>query len=148
MRARLARLAWLLDSSIPIPGTPYTIGVDALIGLIPFIGDAVGVLLSSYILSEANRLGVSRSVLARMAFNVALDGLVGIIPFAGDVFDAAWKPNQRNVRLLNEWLERPHRAERSSRLFVAGLVVVLIVFCAVVAALTYLLVRWLVSVSR
>ena len=148
MRERLAHLAWLLDSSIPIPGTPYTIGIEALIGLIPFIGDAIGVLLSSYILSEANRLGVSRSVLARMAFNVALDGLVGIVPFAGDVFDAAYKANQRNVRLLNQWLERPHRAERSSRFFVAGLVVVLLLFCVVVAALTYVAVRWLSGFSQ
>jgi Domain of unknown function (DUF4112) len=147
VRERLARLAWLLDSSIPIPGTPYSIGVEALIGLIPFIGDAIGVLLSSYILSEANRLGVSRSVLARMAFNVALDGLVGIIPFAGDVFDAAWKANQRNVRLLNAWLERPHRAERSSSLFVAGLVVVLLIFCVVAALLTYAALQWLARFS-
>jgi hypothetical protein len=143
VRERLARLAWFLDSSIPIPGTPYSIGVEALIGLIPFIGDAIGVLLSSYILSEANRLGVSRSVLARMAFNVALEGLVGIIPLAGDVFDAAYKANQRNVRLLNQWFERPHRAERSSRAFIALLVVVLLLFCVVAALLTYAALRWL-----
>src|SRR5512145_2015000 len=99
-RERLARLAWLLDSSIPIPGTRFSIGLDALIGLVPFVGDVVGVLLSSYIVGEAARLGASRSVLARMVFNVAVEGLTGLVPLAGDVFDAAWKANQRNVRLL------------------------------------------------
>jgi len=93
-------LAWLLDSSIPIPGTRLTIGLDALIGLFPFIGDLAGVLASSYILAEANRMGVGRAVLARMAFNVAVEGVIGIVPLLGDVFDAAWKANQKNVRLL------------------------------------------------
>ena len=61
VRARLNFLAWLLDSSIPIPGTRLTIGLDALIGLFPFIGDLIGVLASSYILAEANRMGVGRA---------------------------------------------------------------------------------------
>ena len=142
---RLERLAWLLDSSIPIPGTRFSIGLEALIGLVPFIGDLVGVVLSSYILAEAARLGVGRSVLARMAFNVAIEGLVGLIPLAGDVFDAAWKANQRNVRLLGAWLERPQRAQRASLLFVAGMIVALAGFAAVTIALTYLLLRWLVT---
>jgi hypothetical protein len=105
----------------------------------------VGVLLSSYILGEAARLGASRSVLARMAFNIALEGLVGLIPLAGDVFDAAWKANQRNVRLLNQWLDRPTRAERSSRLFVFALGIAVLALAAVSLLLTYLLLRWLVG---
>jgi len=79
LRERLNFLAWLLDSSIPIPGTSLTIGLDAIIGLFPFIGDLVGVLLSSYILAEANRMGVGRTILARMAFNVAVEGVIGIV---------------------------------------------------------------------
>jgi hypothetical protein len=117
-RERLAFLAWLLDSSIPIPGTRFTIGLDAIIGLVPFIGDLIGVLASSIILMEANRLGVSRAVMTRMTFNVAVEGVVGIIPLFGDLFDAGWKANQKNVRLLTEWMERPHKAERGSRRFV------------------------------
>jgi len=144
-RNRLERLAWLLDSAIPIPGTRLSIGLEALIGLVPFLGDLVGVLLSSYILGEAARLGASRSVLARMTFNIALEGLVGLIPLAGDVFDAAWKANQRNVRLLGAWLERPARAERASRAFVVGIVFALAAFAALTIFLTYLLLRWLVA---
>jgi hypothetical protein len=105
----------------------------------------VGVAVSSYILGEAVRLGVGRSTLARMTFNIALEGLIGLIPFAGDVFDAAWKANQRNVRLLDQWLERPTRAERASTLFLSTIVLALVAFAGVAVWLTYLLLRWLVS---
>lgn len=144
-RERLNRLAWLLDSSIPIPGTRFTIGVDALIGLFPIIGDLVGVLLSSYIVSEAARLGAPRIVLARMAFNVGIEGLVGIIPFAGDLFDAAWKANQRNVRLLNAWVERPGKTTRSSSVFAAVLIGGLAVFLMLLGLLAFLVLRWAVQ---
>src|SRR5687768_2859750 len=83
-RERLRFIAWLLDSSIPIPGTRFTIGIEALIGLIPLLGDLIGVLASSYILAEAHRLGVRRAVLLRMALNVAVEGVAGIVPFLGD----------------------------------------------------------------
>src|SRR2546423_7351905 len=141
VRARLNFLAWLLDSSIPIPGTRLTIGLDALIGLFPFIGDLIGVLASSYILAEANRMGVGRAIMARMAFNVAVEGVVGIVPILGDVFDAAWKANQMNVRLLNAWAERPHETRRANRLFLVALTVALIAFFGACAFLTYLLLR-------
>ena len=144
-RERLNFLAWLLDSSIPIPGTRLTIGLDALIGLFPFIGDLAGVLASSYILAEANRMGVGRAILARMAFNVAVEGVIGIVPLVGDVFDAAWKANQKNVRLLNAWAERPHQTRRASRLFLGGLTLALLVFFATCGLLTYLLLRALVQ---
>jgi len=143
VRERLNWLAWLLDSSIPIPGTRLTIGVDALIGLFPVIGDAVGVVLSSYIVREAAALGAPRSILARMAFNVALEGLVGVIPLAGDVFDAAFKANQRNVRLLNAWLDAPRAAQRSSRAFVAALVAGVAVFLVVACVAGFFIARWL-----
>jgi len=141
VRERLARLAWLLDSSIPIPGTRFSIGLEALIGLFPVVGDLVGVFLSSYIVREAAALGVSRSILARMAFNVALEGLVGMIPFAGDVFDAAYKANQRNVRLLSAWLERPREAQRASRGFMFGVTAALVAFLVLLAAAGFLVAR-------
>ena len=144
-RQRLNFLAWLLDSSIPIPGTRLTIGLDALIGLLPFIGDLIGVALSSYILAEANRMGVGRAILMRMAFNVAIEGVVGIVPLFGDAFDAAWKANQKNVRLLNAWAERPHQTRRASRLFLSGLTAALIAFFGACGFLTYLLIDWLVG---
>jgi hypothetical protein len=145
IRKGLQQLAWLLDSSIPVPGTKLTVGVDALVGLFPVIGDLAGVALSSYILSQAARLGAARSVLWRMAFNIALDGVVGIVPFAGDLFDAAFKANQRNVALLDEWLDQPQRTERSTRTFAALLVLALVAVLALVGLGSYFLIRLIVA---
>jgi hypothetical protein len=142
-RERLRFLAWLLDSSIPIPGTRLTVGLDFIIGLVPFFGDLIGVLASSIILAEANRMGVPRSVLSRMALNVAVEGVVGMVPFAGDLFDAGWKANQRNVRLLEQWLSQPRRAQRSSRALVALIVVGLAGLVALAGAVGYFAVRGL-----
>jgi len=141
VRRRLARLAWLLDSSIPLPGTRFRVGVDAIIGLIPGLGDLLGVLLSSYIVREAARLGAPPSVLTRMAFNVAVEGLAGIVPFAGDVFDAVWKANQRNYALLEAHLQDPQRTVRSSRVFAALLIAGLVAFIVLTAAAAVLVVR-------
>lgn len=102
---RLERLAWLLDNSIQIPGLGYRIGIDPLLGLIPGVGDFVGGALSVYILYEAARMGVSRPLLMRMGFNVLIEVVVGTVPILGDLFDAGWKANARNVRLLQEHLK-------------------------------------------
>ena len=141
VRRRLARLAWLLDSSIPLPGTRFRIGIDAILGLVPGLGDLAGVLLSSYIVREAARVGAPPSVLTRMAFNVAVEGLVGLVPFAGDVFDAVWKANQRNYALLEAHLQDPRRTVRSSRIFVAILIAGLVAFVVLTAAAAILVVR-------
>lgn len=141
-REQLKALAWLLDSSIRLPGG-FRIGIDALLGLVPFLGDAAGVLLSGYIVSRAARLGVPRSVLLRMILNVAVEGLVGLIPLAGDVFDAAWKANQRNVQLLERHLEDPVDAARSSRRLVGVLLLLIVLFMALASALSALFLRWI-----
>ena len=141
VRRRLARLAWLLDNSIPLPGVRFRIGLDAILGLIPGVGDLLGVLLSSYIVREAARAGAPPSVLARMAANIAIEGVVGLVPFFGDVFDAAWKANQRNLALFEAHVGNPRRTRASSRMFVAGLVAVLVVFIALTAAAAFLIVR-------
>jgi small-conductance mechanosensitive channel len=114
-----------------------------VIGLFPLIGDLIGVLLSSYILGEAARLGAPRTLLLRMALNVGVEGVVGIIPFAGDVFDAAWKANQRNVALLNQWLDRPEKAERAGRIFAALLALGLAALLALLGTFAFLALRWL-----
>jgi hypothetical protein len=141
VRRRLARLAWLLDNAIEIPGTRFRIGLDAIVGLIPGLGDLLGVLASSYIVREAARLGAPPSVLVRMAFNVAVEGIVGLIPFFGDVFDAVWKANQRNYALLEEHIDHPRRAARSSRVFVALLIAALAAFIALTTAGAFLVMR-------
>ena len=144
-RERLGQLAWLLDSSIPIPGTRFSIGLDAVIGLLPFVGDLIGVLLSGYILGEAARLGAPRAVLMRMAFNIGVEGVVGIVPLVGDVFDAAWKANQRNVRLLNDWLDRSTGIERAGGFFSTPIVLLVAALLTLLGVTVFFLVRWLIG---
>ena len=146
-KEQLEWLAWLLDSSIRIPGINFRIGVDALIGLVPGLGDMVGVLLSSYIVGQAWQLGVPKSTLARMGFNVLLEGVAGSVPVLGDLFDAAWKANQRNVRLLHAHLDNPRRAVRASRGFLAVLVALLVALLLSVGLAAYALLRWVMSIG-
>jgi hypothetical protein len=106
-------LARLMDSAVEIPGLRTRIGLDAVLGLIPGVGDIATSFVSLYILQVANRSGVSRLTLARMTFNIVCDWVVGSIPLAGDVFDVFWKSNQRNVKLLLEQKGATAKANRS-----------------------------------
>jgi hypothetical protein len=99
---RLDRLAMLLDTAFVLPGTNIRFGADALIGLVPGVGDGITTALAAYIVYEAHRLGVPRRVLIRMISNVAIDGLAGAVPLIGDLFDVAFRANRRNVRILRE----------------------------------------------
>jgi hypothetical protein len=114
--ARIDALATLLDTAFIVPGTNVRFGFDALIGLVPGIGDAITTAMSLYIVHEARQLGVPRYLLVRMLGNVALDGIVGAVPLLGDAFDVMWRANRRNVRLLQDWLHRvgDHQVKRAS----------------------------------
>jgi len=115
-------LARLLDDAIPIPGTPWRIGIDPLLGLLPALGDFVGAVLSSWLIVVAARMGAPKAIVARMGLNVAVETIVGIVPGLGDLFDAAWKANRRNLALLEAWQARPVATERASLARVAGIV--------------------------
>ena len=145
---RLHRVGWLLDNSIPIPGTRFRLGIDQLIGLVPGVGDLVGGLLSLYIIVEASRMGVPRGLLARMGWNVAIDTLVGEIPILGDMFDIGFKANLRNLALLDGYVRRPAEVRRSSRRFVALLVVGLLLVTSGAIALAVVLVRLLLGLFQ
>jgi hypothetical protein len=119
---RLERLAHWLDDSIPIPGTGRRIGLDSLIGLVPFAGDVIGGGFATYILYSGYRLGASWLTLLRMTGNVVVELLVGSVPLLGDLFDMAFKANQRNVRLLSQHAQSAQRVERHSRWWAFGVV--------------------------
>jgi hypothetical protein len=104
--ARIDALATLMDTAFLIPGTNVRFGLDALIGLVPGIGDAITTIISLYIVNEARALGAPPLLIARMIANVAVDGLVGAVPIAGDAFDVAFRANRRNMGLLREHLDK------------------------------------------
>ncbi|ESP88985.1 DUF4112 domain-containing protein [Candidatus Halobonum tyrrellensis] len=103
--SRVRTVGYLLDDSLPIPGTDRRIGLDPLIGLLPVAGDTITGLLSLYIVAEGANMGVPRNVIGRMLFNVVVDTLLGFVPVVGDIFDATWKSNQRNVDLIERYAE-------------------------------------------
>jgi Domain of unknown function (DUF4112) len=140
---RLRRLGELLDNSIPVPGTNFRFGIDTIIGLIPGVGDLVGGALSAYIILEAANLGVPRSLLARMGYNVLLDTVAGTVPVLGDLFDAGYKANLRNLALLRGHVEQPATARRAGRKFVILLTVGILLLIAAAAAAGVLLVQLL-----
>jgi hypothetical protein len=143
--AGVDRLAWWLDNAIKVPGTRFRIGFDALIGLIPGVGDLVGTLLSSYIIAVAASQGLPPSALARMAINVALEAIVGVVPIVGDLFDAAWKSNQRNIRLMEQFQTTPDAARRQSRAVVAAWAAGVIAFVAVLGIGAFAVARWILD---
>ena len=105
----IAWLVTLMDDAYQIPGTNYRIGLDGIIGLIPGIGDLATALIGSLILKEATRLKVSRWTRARMIFNYGIDFTVGLIPLAGDLFDIGFKAHRKNLRLLQNPVEKQRR---------------------------------------
>ncbi|WP_051368635.1 DUF4112 domain-containing protein [Psychromonas sp. SP041] len=108
---RLERFSKMTDSSIRIPFTQFNIGVDAIIGVVPVVGDAAGFILSSYVLLEAQRMGVSKRIKLKMIGNMLIDFLGGLIPLVGDVFDAFFKANTRNTNLLKDYLLKQEGSE-------------------------------------
>ena len=127
-------LAWLLDESIPIPGTNRRIGLDGLIGLIPGVGDGAGFVASLFIILRAVARGVSTATIVKMFGNVLVESVVGTVPVVGDAFDLAWKSNSRNLRLTEADLADPERTRRSSIATIVGSVLVTLGLLAVVGA--------------
>ena len=103
---RMEMMAKLLDNAFVIPGTNQRVGIDAIIGLVPGLGDIATTFLSSYVIWEARNLGVSRVAIGRMLTNLAIHASVGAIPILGDVFDAFFRVNQRNMGIVRAQLDK------------------------------------------
>lgn len=145
---KLERLAWWLDDSLPLPGTSRRIGLDGLFGLIPVVGDLFSSFLSGYILVNAAKLGVPASVMSRMIFYVVFESIVGMIPFVGDIFDFAFKANQRNVRLIQSYVNNPGRVKRQSRISLMLAYLTIVAALAMTVWLAFSLFSWLLSLTH
>lgn len=120
-------------------------GLDALLGLIPGLGDVTGAAMGSYLVLLGSRLGAPKPVLARMVMNVALDTIAGVIPIAGDLFDVAWKANTRNMALLERYIEKPAATRKSSSMMVIAMIATLVVLAIGGIALAVIVVRWMLG---
>ncbi|HTS88315.1 MAG TPA: DUF4112 domain-containing protein [Gemmatimonadales bacterium] len=120
--ARFGRIARALDARWRLPYTPFRFGWDAILGIVPGLGDALAGAIGAYGLYAGWRLGAPPVVLARLLLNLAVGVVVGSIPLLGDLFDVAFRSNLRNFALLERWLAEPHRTRRRSRWLFAGLV--------------------------
>lgn len=124
------RLGWLLDDLFRVPILGWRFGLDALVGLIPGIGDTGTALASFYILASAVRHGVPKITLLRMGMNIGFDYLLGSLPLVGDVADVFWKSNQKNIALLRKRAtvsaEEARAGNLSDWIFVGGIIVLLI----------------------
>lgn len=104
--ARLDLIARLMDGAFVLPGTNIRMGLDALIGVVPVVGDLVSGVISSYLIWEAKRLGAPRWLIARMVANTAIDTVFGAVPVLGDAFDVLFRANLKNMALLRKHLAR------------------------------------------
>lgn len=135
------RLARLMDDLVTVPGTDIGIGLDAVIGLIPGIGDLVGSTLSGAIVYDAVRVRVPVPVLARMGGNLLLDAGLGLVPVGGDLLDVAHRANRKNLRLLEQAVADHPEPGRPTVGYVLT-AVVLVVLPLVVAAVLGLVALW------
>jgi hypothetical protein len=103
---RLEQFAWLMDQALTIPGTPFRLGLDGILGVLPIAGDvATGLAQALFVVIAENQFQLPKTLVRRMAVNVALDLAVGAIPLLGDLFDIHFKANTRNLALLKEYLD-------------------------------------------
>jgi len=142
----LDNLARYLDGLFRVPGTGWRFGLDALIGLIPNVGDTITSFASFYILIAGARYGVPKITLLRMAFNIGLDYVVGTIPLIGDAFDFFWKSNKQNLDLIRERAKGKGEGTTSDYLFVIGIILALIVLLVGSILISLFLIGWLVYI--
>lgn len=135
-------LSRLLDNSITLPGG-YRIGIDPLIGLVPGVGDFVAAGLSLWLVWDAMRLGIRKRVVLRMFLNVLIETMVGAIPLLGDLFDAVWKANARNMRLV-ELHYSPALEQRSVSAIILFFATCSALVLALMGGAIYFVLKWII----
>jgi len=139
----LRRWAVVLDSLFRVPGTSVRFGLDAIVGLVPGIGDLASPVYTALILLEGLRLRVPAVVQARMVLNAALDMGIGLVPLVGDIADVAWKANLRNLALLERHAHPGSPPRAGDYVFVALCITIVALIAIVpVALLIWVLFRF------
>jgi len=112
IRQRIEALEKVLEHGFRVPGIGYEFGLDALVGLIPVVGDFIGAALGAYLVWEAKNLGLPKWKLWRMSGNVAFDTAIGFVPVAGDALDFLFRSNTRNLKIVKRHLDKHHPETR------------------------------------
>tara|TARA_R110002072_G_scaffold22383_27_gene78379 strand:- start:3671 stop:4093 length:423 start_codon:yes stop_codon:yes gene_type:complete len=112
IRRRVEALEQVLERSFRIPGVNYPVGLDAIVGLVPVVGDLITAAMGAYIVWEGKNLGMPKWKLWRMAGNVAVDTAIGAVPLVGDAFDLVFRSNTRNLKIIRKHLDKHHPAAR------------------------------------
>ncbi|MBD2843420.1 DUF4112 domain-containing protein [Erythrobacter rubeus] len=112
VRMRVEIMEKLLERSFRVPGVNMSVGLDAIIGLIPVVGDFITTAMGAYIVWEGRNLGMSKWQLSRMGANVAFDTAIGLVPFVGDAADFLFRSNSRNLRIIKKHLDKHHPETR------------------------------------
>jgi hypothetical protein len=139
----LRSLKRFLDEAFRIPGTNLRFGWDPLIGLIPWVGDALTAIFGCAIIVQAHRMRVPRIVQVRMLMNVGIDLVTGIVPVLGDAVDFFWKSNTKNFDLLERHFAEVRPATAGDWLFVVGVVGAVVALALVPLIVLY----WLVNAA-
>lgn len=112
VRQRVEMLERVLERSFRIPGINYPVGLDAIAGLVPVVGDLLTAAMGAYIVWEARNLGMPRWKIWKMGANVAFDTAVGAVPLVGDAFDVFFRSNTRNLKIIRKHLDKHHPQTR------------------------------------
>lgn len=108
LRKRVETLEYILERSFVIPGINRPVGLDAIVGLVPVVGDAITAVMGAYLIWEARNLGMPKWKIWRMIGNLGIDTTLGAIPIAGDAFDFLFRSNTRNLRIIKKHLDKHH----------------------------------------
>lgn len=139
---RYAAVSRVLDELVHIPGTQQSVGLDPVIGLIPWFGDIVSAAVGFWLIGEAARFRIPQVVLARMVLNTTVDLLLGLIPFLGDLLDVVSRSNSKNLELFRRYATDVHASTAEHRAFLAGLGLVVIGLLWLAATV----IGWLLSI--
>ncbi len=100
----------VLERSFQIPVIRRDVGLDAIAGMVPVLGDVLTAVMGAYVVWEARNLGLSKWKLWRMGANVAFDTAMGAVPLVGDAFDFFFRSNTKNLKILRKHLDKHHPA--------------------------------------
>jgi hypothetical protein len=131
---RYSVVSRVLDDLVPIPGTKQRVGLDPVIGLVPWVGDLVSAGVGFWLIAEAARFQIPSVVLIRMVVNTLVDLAAGAIPVLGDLFDVVSRSNSRNLELFRRHATDAYASTTEHRLFVTGLVLVVVGLVWLIAA--------------